>query len=919
MNIEKIRPLGRSGGFLRCSWLVTLGLSLCPSAFANSLSAGQADLARKAQAILKTYCYRCHGQDGAIEGGMNYVLDVKALIRRKKIVPGHPEQSKLFNRLQSKDNPMPPEEEKTRPSQQDIAILAEWIKAGAAEAGSTPPARAPLGEAEIIRLIHNDLQTLEARNRPYARYFTITHLYNANLSDDELQTYRHGLSKLVNSLSWQPDIVVPRAIDPAQTLLRIDLRDYRWNAQVWKRLLEPYPYGVIYATSLARAIYAATDCELPYVRADWFVFAASRPPLYYELLQLPRTDRGLEQDLKLDVAANIREERLARAAFNGSGVSRNNRLIERHKTGYGAYWKSYDFASNTGRQNLFAFPLGPGEGSRAFQQDGGEIIFHLPNGLQAYLLVDGKGNRINEGPIKIVSVKNQADPTVINGISCMLCHARGLIDKSDQIRSHAEKNPGAFSEIEHQLIRALYPPEAEFKTLLNADTERYRKAVAATGTKLGQMEPVVALAGRFETELDLTLAAAEIGLSTAAFLRNLDSSSDFAQRLGALRIEGGTVQRQVFADAFPEMVQAFHLGTSLFNLNKAIARQTEAIERHPNQAPSYFERGKLQFEKGALDQAIADFSEAIRLDFRGSEIYQLRGKVYANKGDFERAIRDYDAALRLEPQSADIYHNRALAHAQKSDFERALADLDEAARLDPQAASVYSDRGLIHAREGAFERAIADYDQAIALQPGSATIYVRRGDAFRARGDEDRAILDYSRALELNPRFQQAYQNRAAVYARQGRYDAAIADYDAVLRLDPRSAAAYLERGTVEASKRDFESAIRDFQAALELDPRLAEAHNGLAWLRAVCPLARLRKGRDAVEHATKACELTDHQKSAFLDTLAAACAECGQFDQAVRWANKAMALASGKDKGAFRTRLQLYEAGKAFRLPESP
>src|SRR5205807_2141695 len=107
-------------------------------------------------------------------------------------------------------------------------------------------------------------------------------------------------------------------------------------------------------------------------------------------------------------------------------------------------------------------------------------------------------------------VKNKADPTVINGVSCMFCHARGLIDKTDQIRAHVEKNPGAFSDNEVQLIRALYPPEAEFKTMLQNDAERFRKAVAATGTKLGQMEPIVALAGRFEAELDLVTAAAEL-------------------------------------------------------------------------------------------------------------------------------------------------------------------------------------------------------------------------------------------------------------------------------------------------------------------------------------------------------------------------------------------------------------------------
>src|SRR5207249_4761285 len=108
-----------------------------------------------------------------------------------------------------------------------------------------------------------------------------------------------------------------------------------------------YPYGVIQPTPAARAVFIATGCELPVVRADWFVFAASRPPLYHEVLQLPDTDAALEKDLKIDVEADIREGRVARAGFNGSGVSRNNRLIERHGTAHGAYWKSYDFAGNT--------------------------------------------------------------------------------------------------------------------------------------------------------------------------------------------------------------------------------------------------------------------------------------------------------------------------------------------------------------------------------------------------------------------------------------------------------------------------------------------------------------------------------------------------------------------------------------------
>src|SRR5262249_24742039 len=157
-----------------------------------------------------------------------------------------------------------------------------------------------------------------------------------------------------------------------------------------------------------------TGCPLPYVRGDWFVAAAARPPLYHDVLQLPKTDRELEAMLRVDVAQNLRQDRVARAGFNSSGVSRNNRLIERHESGAVVYWKSYDFGSNAGRQNLFAHPLGPGDCLTTFQHDGGEIIFNLPNGLQAYLLVAGDGRRIDKGPTAIVSDPRRPDRAVEN-------------------------------------------------------------------------------------------------------------------------------------------------------------------------------------------------------------------------------------------------------------------------------------------------------------------------------------------------------------------------------------------------------------------------------------------------------------------------------------------------------------------------
>ena len=80
----------------------------------RAAEAGPAALSTKALAILKANCYRCHGQDGAVEGGMNYILDRDKLVARKKIVPGNADQSPLYKRVAA--GKMPPAGEQPRPT-----------------------------------------------------------------------------------------------------------------------------------------------------------------------------------------------------------------------------------------------------------------------------------------------------------------------------------------------------------------------------------------------------------------------------------------------------------------------------------------------------------------------------------------------------------------------------------------------------------------------------------------------------------------------------------------------------------------------------------------------------------------------------------------------------------------------------------
>ncbi|MDY3563641.1 WD40 repeat domain-containing protein [Gemmata sp. JC673] len=542
--------------------------------FGSTACVGAADdakpLAQRAAAVLKTHCYRCHGQDGSVEGAVNYVTDLSKLVARKKVVPNDPKGSRLFRRVD--DGTMPPPDERPRPSAAEVAALKKWIEAGA-PAAESPHAPTPIGPADVYAAVLADLDTLDRRARRFQRYFTLAHLHNAGLSDEELQTYRNALAKLVNSLSWGSKIVNPVAVDAARTVLRIDLRWYVWDATTWNRVLQEYPYGVLDQSVTARAVAVGTAAKLPVVRADWFVATAARAPLYYDVLQLPGNLADLEKLLRVDSAENIKQERVARVGFNGSGVSRFNRVLERHDSAQGMYWRTYDFdepqanlvdRANGGllpdRRNAFAFPLGPaGLADNPFQHAGGEAIFALPNGLHAFYLANAANARLDKGPLAVVSDPKRPDRAVEAGVSCMSCHTSGILPKADQVRDHLDKNPKAFKRDEADVVRALYPGNDITLKLMEADANRYAEVVAKTGARVSRFEAVSTVTQKYEAEVDLLTGASEVGLPPAEFRDRISRSDALAKHIGSLRT-GGAVTRQIWVQTFADLARELQLG-----------------------------------------------------------------------------------------------------------------------------------------------------------------------------------------------------------------------------------------------------------------------------------------------------------------------------------------------------------------------
>jgi len=238
----------------------------------------------------------------------------------------------------------------------------------------------------------------------------------------------------------------------------------------------------------------------------------------------------------------------------------------------------------------------------------------------------------------------------------------------------------------------------------------------------------------------------------------------------------------------------------------------------------------------------------------------------------------------------------------------------------------------------------------VLLQSGYSRKFEEQADAFalqrlRQVGISPRAFAEMLALLERGraPRGQVPAQDYFSTHpvtaARIERALAAETDFDrcnaplgADLRLaacssaiaagklsGPELASAYAIRGQIQNAIGLQQAAVEDLDKALGSGSRDAEVYNALAWILATSPQDSLRNATRAKELALTACELTRYRNPNIVDTLAAAHAEAGEFEDAVRLQKQAIESADFDQRflKEGRDRLALYEAGRPYR--ESP
>ena len=206
------------------------------------------------------------------------------------------------------------------------------------------------------------------------------------------------------------------------------------------------------------------------------------------------------------------------------------------------------------------------------------------------------------------------------------------------------------------------------------------------------------------------------------------------------------------------------------------------------------------------------------------------------------------------------------------------------------------------------------FSASIAANPQDAAALLARGKFRFEKGDQDGAIADLDESLKIRPN-SEALTIRGFAWKRTGDKEKAMADFDQAIKLNPMEALAWRVRGATWASKADYEKALADYSESIRIDPDNPDSLHHRVIMLSACTDDNIRNGKQAVEDATKACEVSGWKNSLYLRGLAFANAEAGDFDAAINWYTQANQLSAAGPDETMQAHLEQLRQHKPFRM----
>ena len=318
------------------------------------------------------------------------------------------------------------------------------------------------------------------------------------------------------------------------------------------------------------------------------------------------------------------------------------------------------------------------------------------------------------------------------------------------------------------------------------------------------------------------------------------------------------------------------------------------------------------------DNSRALFEHATRVT-RDNHIAHINlGSALMRENRVDDAIANYQEAIRIRPTYYDGWNSLGNAYARLGQFAEALKSYSESLRFNPGFADAYNGAGYSLASLNRPAEAAEQYAAALRLKQDFPEAHFNFASLLEMQGKLAEAEQHYAEAIRFKPDLAEARSALGVLWARQGKLAEAVAQFGEVVRLRPEDPDAHLRLGLALSSQQKTEAAVAEFRETLKLRSETPAALAALATVLATHPNIKFRNGREAVELARKANQLSGQQNPLHLDALAAALAETGDFVEAANTESQALRLAAASAPkevvAEMQKRLVLYQSGRPFR-----
>jgi len=379
-------------------------------------------------------------------------------------------------------------------------------------------------------------------------------------------------------------------------------------------------------------------------------------------------------------------------------------------------------------------------------------------------------------------------------------------------------------------------------------------------------------------------------------------------------IESASKALELYEDAEPK-ANAFVARAALReDANEKIADLSEAIKVDDDNSAAITARAAVYSQQGNFEKAAEDFRRVVELD--GDDVLAMAAlaEALAQQEEFGQAIEIANQAVEKQPNASAGYELRARIHVMQNNIEEGRKDLDKAIEINPKSEGALLLRANIALAENRLEEANKDLDALQEINPGSPQLYLLRAGVLEQQQDYYRAAKLLEALLQFLPTDNEMRIRVAMDYSMAEEFDSAIKHINVAIDRNKEGWMGYYSRADIYLSMGEHGKAVADYEEAYKYNQTHDNLLNNWAWTLATSDNDEVRDGKKSVELALKACEVSEYKKPHILSTLGAAYAEVGDFDNAKKWAKKAVEIGREDIQEHLEKELKFYEDGKPWR-----